>query len=72
MEEMIPKYLDQVHTCIILSYQTGNCELHVPFFVVVVLKFVFRERGGVKNILTHLKCPVSYASNRKQNRECFC
>ena len=47
---MIPKYLDQVHTCIILSYQTGNCELHVPFFVVVVLKFVFRERGGVKNI----------------------
>ena len=42
------------------------------FVVVVVLKFVFRERGGVKNILTHLKCPVSYASNRKQNRECFC
>ena len=43
---MIPKYLDQVHTCIILSYQTGICELRVPFFV-VVLKFVFRERGRV-------------------------
>ena len=47
---MIPKYLDQVDTCIILSYQTGISELHVPFVVVVVvvvLKFVFRERGRV-------------------------
>ena len=45
---MIPKYLDQVHTWIILSYQTGISELHVPFVVVVVvLKFVFRERGRV-------------------------
>ena len=48
MEEMIPKYLDQVHTCIILSYQTGISELHVPFVVVVVLKFVFKKGAGLK------------------------